>query len=227
MGCWIRSEPDKFCYWRGIMKLYFVLAGVLLAGVNASAVEVYRWVDMSGKVHYGDIPSQESVQVEKMQFGDKQAEDETLPYEARQASKNFPVVLYVSGNCGNICVEARDLLNKRGIPFSERLLNTKEGIDSFKTLSGGEIVPTISVGKSWIRGFQAEKWNSELDVAGYPRTALPRNPSAKAGPPVPEPATEEEPAAEEPGPEEPAAEEPANEEPSIETPAVEVPAAEQ
>ncbi len=199
-----------------IMKAYFVLVGALLVVAGARADGVYRWEDKSGKVYYGDTPVQDSVQVEKKKLGDKPVADGEMPYETRRASEKFPVVLYVSDNCGNMCADAREMLDKRGIPFSEKTLSTKQEIDAFKTLSGGEIVPTISVGKSWIRGFQVEQWNSELDIAGYPKTSPYRNPPATAEQPTNEPVTEE-----------PAAEEPAAETPDVETPAVEAPAVDQ
>lgn len=34
----------------------FVLAAALLAGMSATAAEVYRWVDADGVIHYGDKP---------------------------------------------------------------------------------------------------------------------------------------------------------------------------
>ena len=48
---------------------------------------------------------------------------------------------------------------------------TKEDIDAFKLKSGDDTVPALSVGKTWLKGFEAGQWNSELDIAGYSKTA--------------------------------------------------------
>jgi len=206
----MKREPVEFCDIGRIMKPYIVLAGVLLVVVSAWADGVYRWEDKSGKVYYGDRPAQDSVQVEKKNLEVRPVASEDMPYETRLASENFPVTLYVSDNCGNMCTDAREFLDKRGIPFSEKSLSTKQEIDSFKTLSGGEVVPAILVGKSWVKGFQADKWNSELDVAGYPKTSPYRNPPATANQPVNDSDTEES-APEQTDTEAPAINEPATE----------------
>ena len=166
------------------MKPHFVLAGMLLAVMGSAQAETYRWVDKSGNVHYGDEPTAEAAKVEQKKFGVASvAEDADLPYAARLARKNFPVTLYTSENCGELCQQARDFLNKRGIPFTEKKLASKEDIDAFKLKSGSNIAPTLSVGKTWLKNFEAGQWNSELDVAGYPKTA-PYHPQS---PPNPQP----------------------------------------
>ncbi len=191
------------------MKSYFVMAGMLLVIVSASADGVYRWVDQSGKVHYGDVPTEESAQVEQKKFSASPAIDGNWPYETRHARENFPVVLYVSENCTDICKDARELLNKRGIPYAEKTLTTKQEIADFKTQSGGGIVPAISVGSSWTKGFQADAWNRELDMAGYPKFSPYHPPSVQASQPAKEPKTERPPAVEESNVESPAASAPA------------------
>ena len=165
------------------MKPYFILVGILTALSANVQADTYRWVDQSGKVHYGDVPSDEAVKLEQKKFGAAPAaEDASLPYSTRLARQNFPVTLYTSGNCGDPCRQARDFLNKRGVPFAEKNLDTKEEIDAFKLKSGGDTVPALSVGKTWLRNFEAGQWNSELDIAGYPKTApyLPPQTPAKA-----------------------------------------------
>lgn len=162
------------------------LAAVPLGG---QAGELYRWVDKQGKVHYGDIPPADAARVEPKKLSDSVTQSEYLPYETRHAQQNFPVTLYVAGNCIETCDLARSLLNKRGIPFSEKRLVTREDIDAFKALSGGDSTPTLAVGKTFLKGFLAEQWHSELDIAGYPKTAPYRTPR-----PLPAPAPAGEPA---------------------------------
>ena len=173
------------------MKPYFILAGVMAAVLSgAHAGSLYRWVDQSGKVHYGDVPAAGTAQVEKVKISDSPAVDDAdLPYETRRAKENFPVTLYVADNCGEPCRQARDFLNQRGIPFSEKNLVTKEEIDTFKLMSGSENSPTLAIGKNWLKGFLAEQWSNELDVAGYPKIP-PYRPQAATKPPIGKSATE-------------------------------------
>lgn len=159
--------------------LFVCLAALPWAGF---AGELYRWVDSSGKVHYGDAPPPDAAQVETRKFSGTVAPDADLPYETRIARQNFPVTLYVGEECGEVCVHARELLNKRGIPFSEKKLVTKEEVESFKMLSGTDIAPTLAVGRTFLPGFRAERWSSELDIAGYPKSAPYRAPAAVVTP---------------------------------------------
>ncbi|MBI5435935.1 MAG: glutaredoxin family protein [Nitrosomonadales bacterium] len=167
------------------MKHIVLLLGCLLVMPTAiHAGELYRWVDKSGKVHYGDAPATEALQVERKKFSSPATQgDEDLPYETRLAQQHFPVMLYKASNCGEPCQQARDFLDKRGIPFTEKTLLTQEEIDDFKKQSGSDQSPTLAVGKAYLKGFQAEAWGSELDIAGYPKTApyrAPRTPPAAA-----------------------------------------------
>jgi len=161
------------------MKLHFILAGQLIvAGTlaallsSAQAGEMYRWVDKSGKVHYGDTRAPDAAEVEKKKFSTAPATgDEELSFDTRRAKQNFPVTLYVTDNCADPCKQSRDLLSQRGIPFTEKNLATQEEIEAFKRVSGADAVPVLSVGRSWLKGFQAEKWQNELDGAGYPKAS--------------------------------------------------------
>lgn len=155
-----------------------LLAGLLVASPFAQAGELYRWMDPSGKVYYGDEPPAEAPLVESLEFRDEAAQDAGLPYETRRAQQNFPVTLYVADNCVEFCERARELLTKRGIPFTEKNLVAQEEIDAFKQASGGDNVPALAVGKTFVNGFNAERWHNELDIAGYPKIAPYRAPAA-------------------------------------------------
>jgi len=168
------------------MKHIVLLLGclaVMPSGVQAG--ELYRWLDAKGEVHYGDVPPLDATQIETRKFYDVAVPDENLPYETRRAQQNFPVTLYVADNCTTPCDQARSLLSKRGIPFSEKKLITQEDIDAFKALSGFDSAPTLAVGRNFLKGFLAEQWHGELDIAGYPKTApyrAPRSPSSASTP---------------------------------------------
>ena len=69
------------------------------------------------------------------------------------------------------CKQARDLLNGRGIPFTEKMVQKQEDVDELKQLVGDTFVPALKVGKQSFRGFEAGAYNNLLDLAGYPKTA--------------------------------------------------------
>lgn len=156
------------------MKRLFFVMGMLLLVQVGQATELYRWVDKHGKVHYGDTPEEDA---ERLKFSLPDAADDAasgvdetkLPYETRMARKNFPVTLYVSEQCGDPCKRARDFLGKRHVPYTEMVLKTEEEFADFKQKSGSENVPALSVGRTWLKGFQPEEWRDELDTVGYPK----------------------------------------------------------
>jgi glutaredoxin len=150
------------------MKTLFLMLCIIIAA-SANAESLYRWVDKDGKVHYGDRPAEDAVKAEQKRFS-ATGGDVDLPYNVRKARQDFPVTLYVSQKCGDYCVQARTFLNKRGIPFSEKNLSTQEDLDAFKTQFGGNSVPSLTVGKTLLSGYEAGQWNNELDIAGYPNT---------------------------------------------------------
>lgn len=183
------------------MKRIVLLLGCLamMSSAGTQAGDLYRWTDAKGKVHYGDVIPVGATQIEIRKFPDAAAPAGDLPYETHRAQQNFPVILYVADNCVEYCNQARNLLNKRGIPFSEKMLQTQEDIDAFGALSGFGSVPTLGVGKSFLKGFLAEQWHSELDIAGYPKiapyrpTSIPHAPPATSeaeSPAIPESASE-------------------------------------
>jgi len=161
------------------MKRIVLLLGCLaVMPSGAQAGELYRWVDAKGKVHYGDVPPVGAAQVTPIKSPAAVTPVENLPYETRRAQQNFPVILYVADNCTTPCDQARSLLSKRGIPFSEKKLITQEDIDAFKALSGFDSAPTLAVGRTFLKGFLANQWHGELDIAGYPKAAPYRAPGA-------------------------------------------------
>jgi hypothetical protein len=162
-------------------SVILLLACLISLSLSVQAGELYRWVDKDGKMNYGDVPPTGATDVERIKLSGETTRNEDLPYETRRAQQNFPVTLYVSKVCGETCDQARSMLNKRGIPFSEKALETKQDVEAFKQLSGiGSAVPVLAVGKNFLRGFLESQWNSELDFAGYPKSAPYRAPRAPA-----------------------------------------------
>ena len=155
------------------MKILSLSLCVLMLALSyAQADTLFRWTDKEGKVHYGDKPADDAVGTETRKFGSAAgAGDDDLSYTVRKAKQDFPVTLYVSANCGELCVRSRALLSKRGVPFKEKNVASKEEQDALKAKTGANNVPVLMVGKSVLNGFESGQWNSELDLAGYPKTA--------------------------------------------------------
>jgi glutaredoxin len=158
---------------------------------TAGAQEIFRWVDKDGKVHYGDMqpPPAEGKNVQTKRIQDSVIEQDAVPYGVSTAMKNNPVTLYAN-SCGEACVNAKALLAKRGIPFTEKNPESDAAAaTALKAMIGALQVPTIVIGANSLAGYEEESWNTALNAAGYPRNNPNlRQGAAKAGPKVVPPA---------------------------------------
>ena len=167
--------------------------GILLLAMatGANAQEVFRWVDKAGKVHYGDIPPPpaEVKTVQTKKLSDSVIEQDDVPFAVTTAMKNNPVTLYAN-SCGEACSNAKALLAKRGIPFTEKNPESDAAAaTALKEKVGALQVPTIVIGTNSLTGFDEEGWHSALNAAGYPRNNPNlRQGATKAGPKTPPPA---------------------------------------
>lgn len=189
-------------------RIVLLLACLAIMPSGVQAGELFRWVDKAGKVNYGDIPPADAIDVVRLKLSSVQEQGDDLPYATRLALQNFPVTLYVSEGCGETCDQARSMLSKRGIPYSEKVLRTTQDVEAFKQISGfGGVVPVLVVGKNFLKGFLEPDWNQELDIAGYPKTASYRQRIAlpPSKPAAPETAPAEGQAPDQTAPAEPAA----------------------
>jgi glutaredoxin len=160
-------------------KMYWVLCGMISAGalfstVSTTAHAQYKWVDAQGKVVYSDTPPPAHIkQVEKKNL--QQAPVTTdLPFEVKQAVKNFPVTLYVTEGCPP-CQDARQFLQKRGVPFTEKSVTSTEDAEAFRKFAPKHVFPTVTIGREVKQGFEPNSWSYSLDAAQYPTSAqLPR-----------------------------------------------------
>lgn len=161
------------------MLVSVVLAFAVVASVDAA--QLYRWVDADGKVHYTDKPPpKEAKDIEKKRVTTA-ADAVPLPYAVQQAAKTFPVTFY-SADCGAPCDQARALLEKRGVPYSERNAADPEVQADLKKVTGSQDVdvPVLQVGRaSVVKGWESGQWNTALDAAGYPKTAAYKAPTPK------------------------------------------------
>lgn len=164
------------------MKLAIVIAlGVAYAAGTAYAQQ-YRWVDEKGRVQYTDTPppsSAKGVQKKDLKVGKG---SEVVPYGLASAMKDHPVTLYTHKTCIEPCQYAREVLNKRGVPFKETAVASNKDLADLKTLSGGNSVPVVTVGSRVETSGSEEAINAALDAAGYPGAGIlpPRSQSAPA-----------------------------------------------
>jgi glutaredoxin len=148
---------------------FAVLLGLLCAGTAALAQQ-YRWVDDQGKPHYSDTPPAKAKAVTKAEAkAPRPPEDPPPPYEVRRAMNDFPVTLYTAPSCTETCELARTVLNKRGIPFAEVLVDSNETRERVKALTGAVGVPVLIVGRSVFTGYEPSGYQGLLDSAGYPK----------------------------------------------------------
>ena len=167
------------------MKSLMIIALLAIAAA-AHAAQFYEWVDEKGVKQYTQQPPPPNIkQVQQRRLGSNVVETSGPSYSLQQATKNFPVTLYLT-DCGDLCKNARAHLAKRGIPFAERNPQKAEELDNFKKASGGGMeVPLLVVGDlKTLKGYLASEWDAALDAAGYPSTVVPGAKPA-ATPPAP------------------------------------------
>jgi glutaredoxin len=81
------------------------------------------------------------------------------------------VTLYTSDGCPP-CNRGRDLLNARGIPYSEKTVTSADDAAALKRLSGAGTLPLLTIGSQQIKGYSDTEWNQYLDAAGYPKKSV-------------------------------------------------------
>jgi len=161
-----------------VMKLRILICALLFSAGASLAGNLYRWVDSDGTVHYSDQqPPPSAKDIQEIKLGASVIEG-SPSYELQQAVKNFPVTLYAT-DCGAGCNKARQLLSKRGVPYSEKNPNQQpESAEALKNIAGELVVPVLVVGNSQtLKGFEENAWNNALNVAGYPSTPVPGAPA--------------------------------------------------
>lgn len=169
-----------------------LLAALLLLPALAQA-QMYRWIDDSGKVHYSDqVPPSSAKSVQKKSAQGGQSAAPPLPYALQQAVKDFPVTLYTTETC-KPCIQARELLNQRGVPYKDVGITDADALEKLKNLAGTTSVPVLTIGSEIHKGFESAAYQAALDNAGYPRSSqLPAGiqarqsvkPAEKAPPPA-------------------------------------------
>lgn len=149
--------------------LLFFCAAASLTHSNVQAQTLYRIVGPDGRVTFSDKPPAAAAKVTPLSADGKDtgASGAGLPYELRQVAAKYPVTLFTSKECMP-CDEGRTLLRSRGIPFTEKTVNSNEDADSLKRLADTSSLPLLTIGSQQIKGYSAPEWSQYLNAAGYP-----------------------------------------------------------
>jgi len=148
-------------------------AGFLALVCGLATAQTYRWVDpATGRVMYTDTPPPGNAkQVSRTGRSAAPEGEKELPYATRLAAQNFPVTLYTTSDC-DPCNKARELLKKRNVPFTEKSVQDEAHLKELKTLAGDDpSLPYLKVGRQLIKGFEPSAYDSNLDLAGYPKAS--------------------------------------------------------
>ena len=154
-----------------------MLPGLLLLACLSASAQVYKWTDAQGTVHYTDTPppARSASQIRTPAPGAASVRT-PLPYELARAAKASPVTLYTTTRsaCAG-CDQGRALLRARGVPYTEKTVDSDEDKEQLRQLAGKLELPLLVVGSRQIAGFQDAAWQDALSAAAYPRSAqLPR-----------------------------------------------------
>lgn len=150
----------------------FVLTAALTALTTllwpgVANAQLYKSVGVDGKIIYSDTPPVRARQIQKMAL--PSSPNLTLPANLDAISKKTPVMLYTAKNCPP-CDAGRTLLTTRGIPHTEKTVNSNEDIAVFRQIGGATQLPLLVVGTQQLQGFESETWDSALTAANYPMT---------------------------------------------------------
>lgn len=135
------------------------LSIILLMIPLLASAEIYKWTDESGRVHYGDTPSDkgaaEKVIVEINSYKNVTYEN----IEFYQDTSSTRVTMYGTSWCG-YCKKARQYFKQNNIAYIEydieKDARAKKTYDSL----GSKGVPVIIVGKKKMNGFSVDGFMS-------------------------------------------------------------------
>ena len=151
-----------------------LVRGLVCAGVSLPAWAQFKVVGPDGRITYTDRPPVDRP-AQTLKSSGSAANNAALPYALSNVVARYPVTLYTSANCAP-CDAGRTLLKERGVPFTEKTVNTSDDARALQSREGTSQVPLIRIGSKQISGYEQGDWTSYLDAAGYPnQSALPSN----------------------------------------------------
>ncbi len=169
------SHSGKPAAWAMRLRVFSAVCAslVLSCAAQAQAQTIYRIVGNDGRVTFSDKPPVAAEQATVVGAGGRamSLEAALLPAELRQPVSKFPVTLYTMSNC-DPCNSGRELLGRRGIPYSERTISTADDNEALQRISGSSSLPFLTIGSQQIKGFSESEWKQFLDAADYPKSSV-------------------------------------------------------
>lgn len=159
-----------------VPHLLVAAAALSALGWASPALALYKVVGPDGKVTYTDRQPEPNGQASAVKpAAGGAAGAVALPFELRQAMSKFPVVLYTKDKCAP-CADGRGYLKSRGVPFTEKTVNTRTDAEAYQRAEGTTQIPVLRIGGQQILGYSSANWGDYLDAAGYPKkSVLPSN----------------------------------------------------
>ncbi|MBL8381897.1 MAG: DUF4124 domain-containing protein, partial [Burkholderiales bacterium] len=116
---------------RARLQFCAVACAAVAALSGGSALAQYKYIGPDGRVIYSDQPPPPGAKgVQKPATAGNTASTGAgggLPFALQQAVKNFPVTLYTTNDC-DACNQGRNLLTRRGVPFTEKTVRTQDDV---------------------------------------------------------------------------------------------------
>jgi glutaredoxin len=149
-------------------RLLIVLTSGLALVSPAQAERVYKTVDEQGNVTYQSRPSPDGGTVEERDIsGGYGPSEEAIALD--RAVQYYPVTVYAIKKCSP-CNRAKEQLSRRKIPFTEKdPTSDKMLYKELQDLSGGSVVPVITIGDTVVSEYTTQALDEALDSAGYPK----------------------------------------------------------
>ena len=153
----------------GFSKASLCVALCALAA-GAAQAQMYRSVGPDGRVTYTDKPPASAGAASPSTASAAPSGGGALPYELNRTVQRYPVTLYTSKDCAP-CNTGRNLLVNRGVPFTEKTVESNDDIAALQRLAGNNSLPLVTIGGQQLKGFNDADWSQYLDAAGYPKTS--------------------------------------------------------
>ena len=141
------------------MKIHIFLLLVATGFSGLTLGDIYKWIDESGNVHYGDkLPGNaQPVNIGgEVNTVDKQTYD-FLPERVQEPAASPSVVMYATSWCG-YCRKAREYFKNKGIAYTEYDIEKNPSAKSRYDALGGNGVPLILVGENKLAGFSSQRF---------------------------------------------------------------------
>jgi glutaredoxin len=151
----------------------FAFGSLLILAAIPMAHAQYKYVGADGSVTYSDRPPPpDAKQVQKTSTASNvlvASSLDSLPFAVKAAAQKYPITIYTAPDCGP-CDQLKAHLQKRGAPFSEKVIRNVTDIAAMKALGFADSsFPALTVGSQKQSGFEPIGLDNLLELAGYPK----------------------------------------------------------